>query len=99
MKTLRMLVPMLVLLGSATAAFATAEMATFAPSDSKAFIETVDAAGLRQMLLESKFWGALEGTQALKDWRASEKYAAMEARIGHGPVLGGHQLVPDGAGR
>jgi len=95
MKTLRMLVPVLVLLGSATAAFATAEMATFAPSDSKAFIETVDGAGLRQMLLESKFWAALEGTQAFKDWRASQKCAEMEERIER--LLAGLQMPRDEA--
>jgi hypothetical protein len=74
---------MAVLLGAgALAAHAAApELAFLAPADAKAFIETVDAAGLRQMLLESRFWAALENTQAFKDWHASDKYAQMQQRI------------------
>jgi len=57
------------------------EMASLAPADAKALIETLDAAGLRRDLLESKFWAALGQTQAFQEWRAGEKYAQMRQRI------------------
>jgi hypothetical protein len=81
MKTLRLVTMLAVLAGAAAAQAQSVEMAAMAPLDAKALIEVNDAAGLRQTLLESKFWAALEGTQAFKDWRGSEKYAQMRERV------------------
>jgi len=82
MRTLRVLTMALVLAGAAGAAgAATLEMANFAPSDSKAVIETDNAAQLRQTLLESKFWDALKQTQGFKDWHASQRYLEMQERL------------------
>ena len=83
MRTLRTLMTAVALLGTVTACVAaeTVEMANLAPADAKVLIEMVDAAGLRQMLLESKFWAALEETEAFCRWRASERYAEAQKRI------------------
>jgi hypothetical protein len=83
MKTLKVLTMALVLAAAAAgvARAADLDMAACAPADAKAFIETVDAAGLRQMLMESKFWAALQDTQAFKDWQAGDKCARMQQRI------------------
>ena len=82
MKLLRIVVPALVLLGMAGAlGAATLEMANFAPKDAQAVIETDNAAGLRQTLLESRFWKALEQTEGFKEWRASQRYAEMQQRL------------------
>lgn len=82
MRTWKVLAVAVALLGTAVMAGAeTLDLANYAPSDSKAVIETVNAAGLREMLLESKFWAALEGTQAFKDWRASQRYDEAQERI------------------
>lgn len=66
---------------SVSAGAASMEMANLVPADSKGMIETVDAAGTRQMMLDSKFWAALEQTEAFKEWRASQKYAQMQERV------------------
>ena len=82
MRTWRIVTVAAVLMGMAALAGAESlDLANYAPSDAKAVIETVDAAGLRQMLLDSKFWSALEGTQAFKNWRASERYSEMHERV------------------
>ncbi|MCX5669889.1 MAG: hypothetical protein NTU94_01015 [Planctomycetota bacterium] len=82
MKLLRIVVPALVLLGMAGAlGAATLEMANFAPKDAQAVIETDNAAGLRQTLLDSRFWKALEQTEGFKEWRASQRYAEMQQRL------------------
>jgi hypothetical protein len=81
MKTLRLVTMLAVLAGAAVAQAASVEMSALTPLDAKAVIEVNNAAGLRQTLLESKFFAALEGTQAFKDWRASDKYAQMRQRI------------------
>jgi hypothetical protein len=81
MKTLKLVTMLAVLAGAAIAQAASVEMATLAPADAKALIEVNNAAGLRQELLESKFWTALQNTQAFKDWRASDKYAQMRQRV------------------
>ena len=81
MKTLRLVTMLAVLAGAAVAQAASVEMSAMAPLDAKALVEVNDAAGLRQTLLESKFWTALEGTQAFNDWRAGEKYAQMRQRV------------------
>jgi len=81
MKTLKLVTMLAVLAGAAVAQAASVEMSAMAPADAKALIEVNDAAGLRQTLLESKFWTALEGTQAFNDWRASDKYAQMRLRV------------------
>ena len=84
MKLLRIVVPALVLLGMAGAlgaATPTLEMANFAPKDAQAVIETDNAAGLRQTLLESKFWAALQDTEGFKEWHASQRYAEMQERL------------------
>ena len=87
MKTLKWTLAALVAAVLASAAAAqtapanSVEMASLAPADAKALIETLDAAGLRQNLLKSKFWAALGQTQAFQEWRAGEKYAQMRQRI------------------
>ena len=81
MKTLKLVTMLAVLAGAAIAQAASVEMATLAPADAKALIEVNNAAGLRQELMESRFWTALQGTQAFKDWRASDKYAQMRQRV------------------
>ncbi|MBM4017953.1 MAG: hypothetical protein FJ288_06425 [Planctomycetes bacterium] len=83
MKTLRvmLLAAAMAIPAAAQAAVNSIEMASLVPADAKALIETLDAAGLRQTLLESKFWAALQGTQAFKDWRAGPKYAEMRQRV------------------
>ncbi|HUU89855.1 MAG TPA: hypothetical protein VM238_01455 [Phycisphaerae bacterium] len=83
MKTLRTLATAITLLAALASSVAaeSLEMANLAPADAKVLVEMVDAAGLRQMLLESKFWAALEETEAFCRWRASEHYAEAEKRI------------------
>ena len=83
MRTLRTLVTAVALLGTVTACVAaeTVEMGNLVPADAKVLIEMVDAAGLRQTLLESKFWAALEETEAFHRWRASERYAEAQKRV------------------
>ncbi|MCX5673807.1 MAG: hypothetical protein NTX87_02260 [Planctomycetota bacterium] len=87
MKTLKWTLAALVTAVLASAAAAqtapanSIEMASLAPADAKALIETLDATGLRQDLLKSKFWAALGQTQAFQEWRAGEKYAQMRQRI------------------
>jgi len=82
MKALGILFSALALLGMAGAlGAATVEMANLAPADAKAIVETVDAAKLRQTLLESKFWAALQETEGSIEWRASERYAQMQQRL------------------
>jgi len=102
MKTLRMLVLAVVVLGAAAfagtavaSAAATVEMAYLVPSDAKAFLETVDAAGLRQMLLESKFWAALRETEACRKWLESPKHKEMQERISR--LLGKLKMTQDQA--
>jgi len=86
MKTLKWTLAALVTAVLASAAAAqtapanSIEMASLAPADAKALIETLDATGLRQDLLKSKFWAALGQTQAFQEWRAGEKYAQMRQR-------------------
>ena len=82
MKALGILFSALALLGTAGAlGAATVEMANLAPADAKAIVETVDAANLRQTLLESKFWAALQETEGAIEWRASDRYAQMQQRL------------------
>jgi len=83
MRTLRSLMTAIALLGTLTACVAaeTMEMANLVPADAKVLVEMVDAAGLRHILLESKFWAALEETEAFHRWRASERYAQAQQRI------------------
>jgi len=82
MKWLKSLLIAAVLIGWAAAAGAkTPDMANLVPADSKALIELVDAAGLRQMLLDSRFWNALQETTGFQEWRAGERYAQMHQRI------------------
>ena len=81
MKTLKLMTMLAVLAGAAVAQAAPVEMSTMTPLDAKAVIEVNNPAGLRQEMMESKFWTALEGTQAFKDWRASDKYAQMRQRV------------------
>jgi hypothetical protein len=82
MKLLGIIVPALVLFAAVGPASAeTLEMANLVPADAKALIETVNAADLRDMLLKSDFWAALEQTQGVKEWRASQRYAEMQARL------------------
>ena len=57
MRTLKVAILALVLAGLAATAQAGTDMAALAPADAQAILVTVDAAGLRQMLMESKFWG------------------------------------------
>jgi len=82
MKALGILFSALALLGMAGAlGAATMEMANLAPADAKAIVETVDAATLRQTLLDSKFWAALQETDGSIEWRASDRYAQMQQRL------------------
>jgi hypothetical protein len=82
MKALGILFSALALLGMAGAlGAATMEMANLAPADAKAIVETVNAAELRQTLLESKFWAALQKTEGSIEWRASDRYAQMQQRL------------------
>jgi len=82
MKAMRTLVWAVVLLGMGGAAgAATLEMANLVPSDAKAVIETDNAVQLRKMLLESKFWAALEETEGFREWHASQRYAEMHQRL------------------
>jgi hypothetical protein len=82
MKALGILFSALALLGMAGAlGAATMEMANLAPADAKAIVETVDAAKLRQTLLDSKFWAALQETDGAIEWRASDRYAQMQQRL------------------
>jgi len=57
------------------------DMAALVPADAKVLVETVDAAGLRTMLLDSAFWAALEKTEAFRKYEASERHREMEARL------------------
>lgn len=66
---------------AAAAGAATFEMPNYAPADAKAVIEAANVAGLRQTLMESKFWDALQDTAAFQEWRASGRYAEMQERI------------------
>jgi hypothetical protein len=87
MKTLRWMLVALVagLFGTAAAQAAeqadAVEMAALVPAEAQALIETLDAAGLRQTLLKSNFWAALQETEAFKEWRAGPKYAEMRQRV------------------
>lgn len=83
MRTLKTLTVTVVLAALAACALAgaPADLADLVPADAKAFVETADAAGLRGMLLESKFWDALGQTEAIRLWRASERYAQMQQRV------------------
>jgi hypothetical protein len=84
MKTLKLMTMLAVLAWAAVAQAAPVEpveMSTMTPLNAKAVIEVNNPAGLRQEMMESKFWTALEGTQAFKDWRAGEKYAQMRQRV------------------
>jgi hypothetical protein len=83
MRTLRALMTTVALLAALTACAAAdgLEMAGLAPANAKMLVEMVDAAGLRQTLLESKFWAALEETEAFSRWRASGHYAEAQERI------------------
>ena len=81
MRTLKVAILALVLAGLATTAHAGTDMAALAPADAQAILVTVDAAGLRQMLMESKFWGAFQDTQAFLEWRASPKYDQAQEQI------------------
>lgn len=82
MKALGILFSALALLGMAGAlGAATGDMANLAPADAKAIVETVDAANLRQTLLDSKFWAALQETEGSIEWRASDRYAQMQQRL------------------
>ena len=96
MRTLRVLVSVTVLAVLAGACAAkTVEMANLVPSNAKALIEAADAAGLRQLLLESRFWAALEETQAVQQWRASERYAEAQKRVE--TLLGNLEMTRDEA--
>ena len=81
MRTLRTLAAVLVLAVTAVSAAAAPKMADLAPANAGALIETVDAAGLRQMLLDSRFWDALGQTEAVRQWRASPRYAEAQQRL------------------
>ena len=59
----------------------TLDMASLVPADAKALVETVNAAQLRATLLDSKFWAALEQTEAFRKHEASERRREMEARL------------------
>jgi len=59
----------------------TLEMASLVPADAKAIVETVNAAQLRATLLDSKFWAALDKTEAFRQHEASERHREMEARL------------------
>jgi hypothetical protein len=96
MRTLKVLMLTAVLALSASAAVAeTLNLANCAPSDAAAVIETVDMAGLRQMMLDSKFYAALQQTEAFRQWRASPKYAEMQTRIE--TLLGNLEMTRDEA--
>ena len=82
MNALRTLMMVLVLVGAAgSAATATVEMANLVPADAKAVIEGANGAELRQALLDSRFWKALEQTQGVKEWRASPRHLEMRERV------------------
>jgi len=57
------------------------EMADLVPAQAVGLVEVVNAAGLRQDLLESPFWEALQKTEAAQQWRAGERYAQAQQRI------------------
>lgn len=81
MRTLKTLAAVLVLAVTAVSAVAAPKLADLAPANAGALVETVDAAGLRQMLLDSRFWDALGQTEAVRQWRASPRYAEAQQRI------------------
>jgi len=82
MKTLRMVLMVLVLAGAALGARAEApRMANLVPAQAGALVEIENAAGLRDMLLDSAFWAALQDTQAARQWHASEAYARAQESI------------------
>ena len=68
---------------AATAAYAAdgLDMADRVPTQAVALVEIQNAAGLRQELLESPFWQALQQTEAARQWKASEKYAEGQRRL------------------
>jgi hypothetical protein len=73
-----------VLAMAATAAYAAdggLQMADLAPAQTSALVEIENPAGLRQQLLESPFWQALQKTEAARQWKASEKYAEGQRRL------------------
>lgn len=70
-----------VMLAAAGVAAQVPEMADLAPSDAHALVEVRDGADLRAVLLESRFWRALEMTEAFGRHRGSERHRRSEARI------------------
>jgi len=56
-------------------------MADRAPAQSVAVLEIENAAALRQDVLASPFWKALQNTEAVRQWKASEKYAEGQQRL------------------
>ena len=83
MKTLRMTVMLLVLAGAALGVRAaeTPRMADLVPAQAGALVEIENAAGMRDMLLDSAFWAALQNTQAARQWHASEAYMRAQESI------------------
>jgi hypothetical protein len=57
------------------------QMADRVPAHSAALVEIENVAGLRHQLLESPFWQALQKTEAVRQWKASEKYAEGQRRL------------------
>jgi len=56
-------------------------MADRVPSQAIALVEFENVTGLRQQLLESPFWQALQKTEAVRQWKASERYAEGQKRL------------------
>ncbi len=71
----------LALAASGARAEAGLEMANRVPPQAVGLVEVNNAAGLRQDLLDSPFWEALQKTEAARQWRASERYAQAQQRI------------------
>ena len=57
------------------------QMADLVPAQAVGLVEIEDAAGLRQDLLESPFWNALQKTEAARQWNASQRYAESQQRL------------------
>jgi len=83
MKTLRIAVMVLALAGAALGVRAAdaPRMADLVPARAGALVEIENAAGLRDMLLDSAFWAALQDTQAARQWHACEAYARAQESI------------------
>jgi len=82
MRHARRLMTTAVLVLAATACAAGGlQMADRVPAQAAALVEIENAAGLRRALLESPFWQALQETEAVRQWKASERYARAQERL------------------